>query len=401
MIQWLFDKRNKYDFLPNLIKDETLQPNTKKWWDLCIEPPFSYEFRFLKYCKMDGVVHNCTLVSDYITGSQSAYYPINLNFFDPNIDYISLMEPYSRQRLIQGDFRILFYYSEGDNPEPEINNSIDKMCEKYKIPKNAIRFVIANYKLKGKTPFVYFPDDEVYYRYLHVIENKYVKTQNTGKRLKKFTCLIRADKAWRKIYACYLDQLNITKEGFFSYTGYKYQTSHKGLDDISAWDGYDNSLVPDMLSFGMKTPINCDELSDDQHNNHKNINPEYFANAYFNYVVETHFDNDTIFLTEKTFKPILNLQPFIIIGNPGSLRLLKDLGYKTFSEVIKEEYDTISNHKDRMSQLLKSSFDLCNLSHTHHMRIQTILSQTLQFNQKLFLSPKVNRINKLLNELEY
>jgi len=401
MIQWLFDKRNQYGFLPNLIKDETLEPNTKKWWDLCIKPPFSYEFRFLKYCQLDGVPINCTLVSDYITGSQSAYYPINLNFFDQNIDYISLMDPYSRQRLIQGDFRLLFYYSEGDNPDPEIKNSLQKMIEKYKLHSNSIRFVIANYKLKNKLPFVYFPDDEVYYRYLQVLENKYVKRVNPEERKKKFTCLIRADKQWRRIYANYLLQLNVTEQGYFSYTGYKYQTSYVGLDNLDEWIGYDDTLVQDLLSFSMKMPFKCDALSDEQHNNHKLINHEYFTEAYFNYVVETHFDNDTIFLTEKTFKPILNLQPFIVIGNPGSLQLLKDLGYRTFSEVIKEDYDKIIDHKDRMSQLLKSSFDLSNLSHKHHIRIQTIINQTLQHNQRHFLSPKVNRINQLLKELDY
>ena len=395
MIQWLFDKRNQYGFLPNLIKDESLQPNTKAWWDLCINPPFSYEFRFLKYCKLDGVPQNSTLVSDYITGSQSAYYPINLNFFDPNIDYISLMEPYSRQRFIQGDFRLLFYYSEGDNPNPEINNSIDKMCQQYNVPKNTIRFVIANYKLRGVHPFVYFPDDEVYYRYLHILQNSYVKVQNFNQRQKKFTCLIRADKLWRKIYASYLHQLDITSSGFFSYTGYKYETSHKGLDNIEQWQEYDEKLLHDILSFEMKMPFRCDDLSDAEHNNHKLIASKYFTEAYFNYVVETHFDSDTIFLTEKTFKPILNLQPFIIAGNPGSLALLRELGYKTFGDVIKEDYDNIIDHKDRMSQLLKSSFDLCNLTHKHHMRIQTILAQTLVHNQRLFLSPKVNRINKL------
>ena len=131
------------------------------------------------------------------------------------------------------------------------------------------------------------------------------------------------------------------------------------------------------------------------------IHHKFYNQAYFNFVVETHFDNDTIFLTEKTFKPILNLQPFVIIGNPGSLQLLKDLGYKTFESVIKEDYDKIINHKDRMSQLLKSTFDLCNLSHKHHMRIQQIISDLLKWNQKLLLSPKVNRINKLLAGLEY
>ena len=151
----------------------------------------------------------------------------------------------------------------------------------------------------------------------------------------------------------------------------------------------------------MQTPIYCDTLSDVEHNNHKLINHKFFNQSYFNFVVETHFDNDTIFLTEKTFKPILNLQPFIIIGNPGSLQLLKNLGYKTFETVIKEDYDMILDHKDRMSQLLKSSYDLCNLSDKHHMRIQSMITDILKYNQKLFLSPKVNRINKLLKELEY
>jgi len=401
MIQWLFDKRNDHGFLPNLVKDETLEPNTKKWWDLCIQPPYSYEFRFLKYCKLDGIIQNCSLVSDYISGSQSAYYPINLNFFDSTIDYISLMEPYSRKRLIQGDFRLLFYYSEGDNPDPEIYNAINKMCGTHNISKNSIKFVIANYKLKDKHPFVYFPDDEVYYRYLQILENKYVKEHNLNQRQKKFTCLIRADKAWRKIYASYLYNLKLTDQGYFSYTGYKYETSHKGLDNLDEWKEYDDTLIQDILSFELKIPFYCDDLSDAEHNNHKLLNHKFFNQAYFNFVVETHFDNDTIFLTEKTFKPILNLQPFVIIGNPGSLKLLKDLGYKTFETVIKEDYDKITNHKDRMSQLLKSTFDLCNLSHKHHMRIQQIISNILNHNQTLLLSPKVNRINKLLTELEY
>ena len=127
---------------------------------------------------------------------------------------------------------------------------------------------------------------------------------------------------------------------------------------------------------------------------------DYYQNAYFNFVVETHFDNDTIYLTEKTFKPILNLQPFIVIGNPGTLALLKDLGYKTFEDVIKETYDKQTDHRDRMSSLLKISFDLCRLSDKHHLRIQNIIRDVLEHNQKHFLAPKVNRINTS-RELEY
>lgn len=401
MILWLFDKRNQHGFLPNLIKNETLEPNTSAWWDLCIKPPFSYEFRFLKYCKLDGVVQQCTLVSDYISGTASAYYPINLNFWDPDIDYIALMDDRSRERFKQGDFKVLFYYSEGDNPNPEIYNSLERMYATHGITKDNIRFVTANYKLNKQDPFVYFPDDEVYYRYLQLLEGKYVKKHNLESRDKKFTCLIRADKAWRKIYASFLHNLDVAKQGYFSYTGYKYETSHVGLDDFSKWEQYDDTLQQDILSFELQVPFKCDDLSDKEHNNHKLVNHDFYQNAYFNFVVETHFDNDTIFLTEKIFKPILNIQPFVLIGNPGSLQLLKDLGYKTFEDVIKETYDKETDHRERMSMLLKISYDLCNLSDMHHIRIQKIIANVLEHNQNHFLSPKVHRINNLLNRLEY
>ena len=134
------------------------------------------------------------------------------------------MESYSKQRLTQGDL-LLFYYSEGDNPNPEINDTIDKLCPKHNI-QNAIKFVIANYKLKNTDPICLFSDDEVYYRYLHVIENKYVQKHNPNQRKKKFTCPIRADKLWRKIYAQVISNANeYDTTRIFSYTGYKYETS--------------------------------------------------------------------------------------------------------------------------------------------------------------------------------
>jgi len=401
MITWLFDRRNKHGFLPNLIKDETLAPNTSAWWDLAVNPPFSLDFTFLKYCRLDGVVQNCTLVSDYISGTASAYYPININFFDENIDYIDLMDEYSKNRFKNGDFRVLFYYTEGDNPDPEINRGLEKMYAKHNITSDSIRFVTGNYKLKQTHPFEYFPDMELYYRYLQVLEGNYVKKHNLEPRDKKFTCLIRADKAWRKIYASFLHHLDVSKHGYFSYTGYKYDTSNAGLNDFDQWQDYDDTLQQDILSFELQMPYKCDELSDHEHNNHKLINHDFYQNAYFNFVVETLFDNDVCVLSEKTFKPILNLQPFIIIGNPGSLALLKSLGYKTFEDVIKETYDKEIDHRERMSMLLKMSFDLCNLSDKHHLRIQTIIADILEHNQNNFLMPKVHRINNLLNRLEY
>lgn len=77
-----------------------------------------------------------------------------------------------------------------------------------------------------------------------------------------------------------------------------------------------------------------------------------FEQSYINIIGETRFPNvmkyKTTFVTEKTFNAIANNQMFIIVGHAGSLDLLKSLGYKTFSSVIDEKYDTIYKNSKRL-----------------------------------------------------
>ncbi|MEZ4873666.1 MAG: hypothetical protein R2827_15785 [Bdellovibrionales bacterium] len=69
--------------------------------------------------------------------------------------------------------------------------------------------------------------------------------------------------------------------------------------------------------------------------------PDKFLSTYLNIVPETFYfhDPEQMFFSEKIFKPIFALQPFIIIGQPGSLKQLRKFGYKTFSPLIDESYD--------------------------------------------------------------
>ena len=54
-------------------------------------------------------------------------------------------------------------------------------------------------------------------------------------------------------------------------------------------------------------------------------------------------DKGTIFISEKTWKPIMVGHPFIMVGNKNNLKFLKDLGYKTFDKWIDESYDDIED----------------------------------------------------------
>jgi hypothetical protein len=58
------------------------------------------------------------------------------------------------------------------------------------------------------------------------------------------------------------------------------------------------------------------------------------------YAYQQHHDIiNPIFITEKTFKPIMYGHPFILYGNTHSLKSLKDWGFETYDNWFDESYD--------------------------------------------------------------
>ncbi len=56
----------------------------------------------------------------------------------------------------------------------------------------------------------------------------------------------------------------------------------------------------------------------------RNNKKEWYANSYFHLVTETFF-GPNVFLSEKIFKPISNLQPFLVFGDYLTLAELPSL----------------------------------------------------------------------------
>jgi hypothetical protein len=81
-------------------------------------------------------------------------------------------------------------------------------------------------------------------------------------------------------------------------------------------------------------------------NNMKN----WYSDTYVNLVTETFFGKN-VFLSEKIFKPLSNLQPFIVLGDYGTLAELKRLGFKTFEPFIDESYDLEIESKSRIDKI--------------------------------------------------
>lgn len=111
---------------------------------------------------------------------------------------------------------------------------------------------------------------------------------------------------------------------------------NSGIDFLKNYDSSQDSFVDSNLEYNLAF----------------NFNETLHLNTFVNVLTETLWENETIFLSEKIFKPILGCQPFIILGNPGTIRELKKMGFKTFEGFWDESYDDELNFSKRLEKII-------------------------------------------------
>lgn len=88
---------------------------------------------------------------------------------------------------------------------------------------------------------------------------------------------------------------------------------------------------------------------------------DVYNQTAYSLVCETNFDNQFVFLTEKTVKPIVARRLFVTLGNQYHLAALRRLGFKTFGHIIDESYDTIEDHTERHTAAMNQLKRLCEM----------------------------------------
>lgn len=75
------------------------------------------------------------------------------------------------------------------------------------------------------------------------------------------------------------------------------------------------------------------------------------------------------FLTEKIFRPMIYWHPQLVISTDGTLRILKELGFKTFNDYWDESYDDEPDGKKRIEMITKivKQLDAMSLEEWHKM----------------------------------
>ena len=121
--------------------------------------------------------------------------------------------------------------------------------------------------------------------------------------------------------------------------------------------GFGISISPETIrELDKQIPHTLESESSSEYNNVSawtDQHPEAYKSSYLYICTETYMHEPHKSLTEKVFKPIVNLQPFVFIAYKGALQQLKDLGFKTFSPFIDESYDDIEDKGERFRQAYK------------------------------------------------
>ncbi len=94
-------------------------------------------------------------------------------------------------------------------------------------------------------------------------------------------------------------------------------------------------------------PFIIDSKYDLTYNLACNVTKEDYERTFISLLSESLVDDDTLFFSEKIWKPIIVGHPFILYGNQNSLKFLMEMGYKTFGKWIDERYDQEPNQYTR------------------------------------------------------
>jgi hypothetical protein len=80
--------------------------------------------------------------------------------------------------------------------------------------------------------------------------------------------------------------------------------------------------------------------------------------AFCSLITESRFYTDFPNFSEKTLRVIYSGRPFLLLAPPGTLKLLQQLGIKTFNEFWDESYDDIQDHTQRFQRVMEIAVEI-------------------------------------------
>lgn len=204
-----------------------------------------------------------------------------------------------------------------------------------------------------------------YYWSVNNFENCY--KQNTDNNSKKYTvsCLNRVSRTHRILNYIWLTP---TDDMYFTMSNVESNRDWVELpkEVEQEWNQTKHTLKQDYITRSFCLGPACED-------------------SYIQLVTESTVE-PKIFITEKTWKPIASGQLFLILGNPGIIKHLRDQGIDCFDDVIDHSYDL---EEDAIKRIKKIHTSIRSLLKEDLLQINIATKQRRIKNAELFWSNNV------------
>jgi hypothetical protein len=160
---------------------------------------------------------------------------------------------------------------------------------------------------------------------------------------------------------------------------------------------YENKTVVELCKeydiplSAVNLPLKIDQGSHYQNDSHQIDMWALADQSLLHVVTETLYSGRRSHLTEKTFKPIVLQQPFILVSCQGSLEYLRRYGFQTFGKFWNEDYDYYDDDT-RIMRIGKLLNDLDDLSAKEKINLQKHLAPIVEHNFNWFYSREFENI---------
>lgn len=273
-----------------------------------------------------------------------------------------------------------------------LSSSLNNLATKYKLNKNNFKVLSGNliennlpHNKYDIIPYLFFMEKPFFI--IKELEEKsdifLTINDNIKKFDKKILCYNRRPHSYRKYVFYELYHNKILKENC-------YLSLNTKLKPIVATMTDDNfkELSKEMINFYNKNKNknwNFDNM-DSSKNLAFNFDYSIHKKTFLSLVTETCIENEVIFFSEKIFKPIYACQPFVICGNPNSLKKLREIGFKTFNNWWDESYDSELDFIKRFDLIKKILLEISLKNDEELIKMLSEMKPILKHNYHLFMN---------------
>jgi hypothetical protein len=441
-----------YPFIDNdfIFNHKTLIDFQKKYkhisvWfgEQVIEPIIDSEILVSDYNKL----HNLNSINLYVItpfGGASAAYGYDY-IYNENQSFFHFISS-TALNLLKNDESVFLFINYSNEGTIDFNwfNTIHTDAKKFDIPLNKIIYCVSDYFIemnyniwkttnnidtvqsinllylnwslnsKAKELFEIYNGNETNFNEFSnecsIVNYKDINYKNTRKY--KFIMLNRRLRPHRIYSICLYHSLGIIDDIMVSYDINNMLTSQMDLHNVVSMIENDNIATKIVNSYNKlkeEAPIKTIDYEDLENVWGFNFEKkEPYLDSYIHITSETNFFELGGYFSEKTWKPIGHLQPFIFMGPAYGLRELKKLGFKTFAPFIDESYDLELDPVIRFKLIMNEIERLAKLPIDEiHNWYHSILDDIILYNQKKlfsysnYMDTKEVVVKKLIKSINY